>query len=145
MIPSFSRRPPAPPPPPPAPVPGDPLAGGVVATFRTQGTGPDGQPFDESFSVWVTNPQTIDDLFALEAGLSLATIPSGKFLRGPGKADHNAPYSWHLDPEDIQMAELAIEVCDGRPSIVETMVDDYVALGLYCPWGVTLDSIVDHR
>lgn len=142
--------PPALPPPPapapqPGPAPGDPLAGGVLATFRTTGIGHDGQPFDETFRVWVTNAKTIEDLFALQAGTLEGTIPSGKFLRGPGQGDHNAPYSWHLDPEDIQIVFAAIEVCDGRPSIVETMVDDYLFVGRYCPWEAVLDSLEDHR
>ncbi len=128
----------------PAPGP-DPMAGGVLATFRVAGTGPDGQPFDERFRVWVTNPTTIDDILQIQAGVNPNRFPSGGFRAGPGTADHNLPWSWHLDPDDVAMVEVAIEVCDGRPSIVEQSVADYLQLGLYCPWGARLDSVEDRR
>ena len=137
--------PPSGPPPAPGPAPSDPLAGGVVATFRAQGTGPDGQPFDETYRIWVTNPKTIDDLFALQAGTIAATIPGGAIHRGQGQAGHNAPWSWHIDPEDVQLVEVAAEVCDGRPSIVENLLDAYLTAGRFCPWSVALDSIDDRR
>lgn len=86
------------------------LSGGIIATFDVVG---------EQFRVWVTNPETIQQIRDLEAGRSEANIPIGRILRGPGAGGHNAPWSWHLDPEDISMAEMTIEVCDARPSYVE--------------------------
>jgi hypothetical protein len=136
-------EPPAPPP--PAPSPGDPLAGGIVAVFRTQGTGPDGLPFDERFRVWITNAQTIDDVFQVQAGINPNRFPAGALLPGPGNADHNLPWSWHLDPDDIAMAEVAMEVCDGRPSIVEQFLADYLKVGRFCPWSATLFDVEDYR
>lgn len=122
--------------------PGDPGAppavidDGIVATFAVAG---------EQFRVWVTNATTIAEIFALAAGTSRANIPNGKLLRGPGAEDHNAPWSWHLDPEDIHMAENTIEACDGRPSTVEDLLDAYLTVGRYCPWSAQLVSIEDHR
>jgi hypothetical protein len=139
---------PSPPPPslpPPTPSPGDPFAGGVIATFRIQGTGPGGTPVDETFRVWVTNSQTISDLFDIQAGVSPTRFPNGRFRSGPGWGDHNLPWSWHLDPEDTQMAEVSMEVCDGRPSVVEQSISDYLKVGRYCPWSARLTSIEDHR
>jgi hypothetical protein len=113
------------------------LSGGVLATFDVTG---------ETFKVWVTNPQTIDQLLALEAGDSAANIPNGKILPGPGAGDHNAPWSWHLDPEDIEMAELTIEVCDGAPNYVEANLADFTdTVGRYCPWAAQLTSLEDRR
>jgi hypothetical protein len=113
----------------------DALRGGVLATFEVQG---------ERFRVWTTNPQTIHDLHELRRGTSTANIPSGRILHGPGRARHNAPYHWHLDPQDIDMAEVAIELCDGLPSYVEENVDEFVdTVGRYCPWAAELVGLRD--
>jgi hypothetical protein len=50
----------------------------------------------------------------------------------PGDGGFNAPWTWHLDPATVDFVEAAIEVCDGRPSYVETHQADYPS---YCPWG----------
>jgi hypothetical protein len=112
------------------------LRGGVLATFEVEG---------ERFRVWTTNPQTIHDLHALQQGTSTANIPNGRILRGPGQARHNAPYHWHLDPQDIAMAEVAIELCDGLPSYAEENVDEFVdRVGRYCPWAAELVELRDY-
>jgi hypothetical protein len=50
------------------------------------------------------------------------------------KADHNLPWSWHLDPEEIEMAEMTTEVCNGTPSYVEEHLDEFIeTVGRYCP------------
>lgn len=116
--------------------PEDGLEGGVLATFRVSG---------EEFRAWVTNEATIQQIFDLESGESAANIPNGALLEGPGPADHNAPWSWHLDPEDIEMAELSVEVCDGRPSLVESLREDYLTVGRFCPWGAELVGVQDLR
>jgi hypothetical protein len=113
--------------------------------FRNQGTGQDGQPFDETFRVWITNAQTIDDVFQVQAGINPNRFPAGPLLTGPGEADHNLPWSWHLDPDGTAMVEMAMEVCDGRPSTVEQFLADYLKVGSYCPWSAALDSVEDHR
>jgi hypothetical protein len=113
------------------------LRGGVLATFLV---------VDEQFRIWVTNAETIGQLFDLQAGRSSASIPAGRIAAGPGQAGHNAPWSWHLDPEQIQMAEVTIEVCDARPSYVEENRDYFLdTLGTYCPWSAQLASLVDYR
>ena len=114
----------------------DALRGGALATFEVEG---------ECFRVWTTNPQTIHDLHELRRGTSTANIPSGRILHGPGRARHNAPYHWHLDPQDIAMAEVAIELCDGLPSYVEENVDEFVEnVGRYCPWAAKLVELRDY-
>lgn len=114
----------------------DELSGGVLATFQVSG---------EEFQVWVTNPETIQQIFALRDGTSSASIPNGALHEGPGRADHNAPWAWHLDPEEIEMADATIEVCDGRPSLVEEMLEDYLDVGRFCPWGAELLDVEDFR
>jgi hypothetical protein len=111
--------------------------GGVLATFEVGG---------EQFRVFVTNPSAIGQLFALQSGQSFANIPNGKIRRGAGVGRHNAPYTWHLDPEEIELAALTTEVCDGRPSYVQDNVGEYVdVVGRYCPWGAKLIALEDRR
>lgn len=113
------------------------LQGGVLATFRVSG---------ETFHVWATNPEAVQSLLALEAGESRANIPNGRLMEGPGEADHNAPWSWHLDPEDVRMAEVTIEACDGRPSMVEQDRSYWIdTVGRFCPWGAELLELDDLR
>lgn len=113
------------------------LSGGIQATFDV---------VDDQFRVWVTNPQTIAEILNLERGASSANIPNGVILRGPGEADHNQPWSWHLDPEQIEMAEMTVEVCDGSPSFVEEELDYFVeTVGRYCPWSAELVAVEDYR
>ncbi len=115
----------------------DSLAGGVLATFDVSG---------ELFSVWVTNPTTIQQLIDLEKGTSPATIPNGRIVRGPGQDAHNEAWSWHLDPQDIEMAEVTIEVCDATPSFVEENLDYFVdVVKRYCPWAAVLVDLEDFR
>lgn len=113
------------------------LHGGVRAIFAVAG---------EEFRTWITNAQTIDDLLELKDGNSDATIPSGRIQRGPGEGNHNWPYSWHLDPDDTEMAELTMELCDALPSYVEENVDEFVeVVQRYCPWSAELIDLEDFR
>lgn len=119
------------------PVVPHPYAGGVLATFEVTG---------ETFQVWVTNEATIEQLFAMQRGESMANIPNGPIHRSPGQGDHNAPWNWHLDPELTHMAEVTIELCDGAPSFVEANVDYFVdEVGQYCPWAAELLALEDYR
>jgi hypothetical protein len=131
---AFACAPSATPTPEPTP---HPLAGGILATFDVVG---------EEFRAWVTNPGAIEQILALQAGERQASIPNGRILRGPGRADHNAPWTWHLDPEQIAMAEFTVEVCDGTPSFVESEIDYFVdTVRQYCPWSAKLLNVQDYR
>ncbi|MFW6075239.1 MAG: GerMN domain-containing protein [Chloroflexota bacterium] len=113
------------------------MDGGVLATFDVSG---------EVFQVWVTNPETIEDLYAVEAGDSDATIPNGPLGENAGVENHNSPWTWHLDPEETEMAEATIEVCDGAPSYVEENRDEFIEdVGQYCPWNAELLHLTDLR
>jgi hypothetical protein len=119
------------------PSPADPLRGGIVATFAVG---------EEGFRVWIRNPGAIAEVLALQRGASSNTIPNSVLRTGDGQGDHNAPYSWHLDPDAIEMAGATIELCDGRPSFVEANRDQFIReVGRYCPWGARLVSVEDYR
>lgn len=47
----------------------------------------------------------------------------------PGNSGFNALWTWHLDPLSVEFVEMAIEVCDGRPSYVETHQAEYSSYG----------------
>jgi len=111
------------------------LSSGILATFNVGG---------EQYSIFVTNDDTIEDILALQRGESQATIPSGKIIAQP--AAYNAPWSWHIDPEDVQMAEFTIELCSGLPSHVENDLDYWAnTVGRFCPWSAQLVSVQDYR
>lgn len=113
------------------------LSGGVLATFEVEG---------ETFKVWVTNPDTIEQILALRDGTSMANIPNGVLREGPGEGDHNAPRNWHLDPEEIAMAEVTIEICDGAPWYIDENLDEFIeTVGHNCPWAAQLVEVEDLR
>jgi len=111
------------------------LSGGILVTFDVSG---------ETYKIFVTNKDTIADIYALQGGMSQAAIPSGRIVRGA--VPYNAPWSWHIDPEDIDMAEITIELCDGTPSQVEANLDYWVdTVKRFCPWSAQITKIEDYR
>jgi hypothetical protein len=93
---------------------------------------------DETFRIGVNDPVQIDSFAA-----RLASGAEGN-LNGvlkPGDGGVNTPWSWHLDPETVQVADLTMEVCDGRPSMVEEDLDYWLeSVERYCPWGARVTA-----
>jgi hypothetical protein len=59
---------------------------------------------------------------------------TGKLARGDG--GFNQPWGWHLEPATVRMAEVSIELCDGRPSMVQEGLEYWLGtVGTFCPWG----------
>jgi hypothetical protein len=98
----------------------------IVVTFEV---------VDERFKVLLTDPADIAIARRLLAGEDAPSIPNGRVIRETGV---NAGYSWSLDPNDIEFADVTVEECDGLPSDVETAV---VAGDRYCPWAATVIGI----
>ncbi|MBI2170513.1 MAG: hypothetical protein HYU30_00605 [Chloroflexi bacterium] len=135
-IPLNSPTPTSAPTPAPAPSPLG-LRGGVLVTFDVQGV---------RFRAFITSPPAIVQALALQRGEGFASIPNGRLLPGPGEGNHNAPWSWHLDPTDIHFAEFTIELCDGTPDFVERERDYWLnTVRRYCPWTAKLVEVRDHR
>ncbi|MEM8485032.1 MAG: hypothetical protein AAF564_05760 [Bacteroidota bacterium] len=90
----------------------------------------------ETFRIKINDPkieQQADSL--LSAGIN--KIVHGPIIAGDG--GFNAPYSWHLNPGEITFPDLAIELCDGRPSFVENDLTYWLeSVEVYCPWGAKL-------
>ncbi len=115
----------------------NPLKDGILSTFQVGSS---------QFKIWVTNTTTIEEIFALRRGESQASIPIGIVLRGSGDGGHNEPWSWHIDPERVAMAEITIELCDAAPGFVESNLDAWMEnVGQYCPWSAELTEIQDFR
>jgi hypothetical protein len=111
------------------------LSGGILATFKV---------IDEQYSIFITNKETIEQVFALQRGESNARIPNGRVIKGA--VFYNEPWTWHIDSEDVSMAEMTIEIGDGRPSLVESDVDYWVnTVKYYGPWSAELLGVEDFR
>ncbi len=83
-----------------------------------------------------------DDSAVVAAVQSQLALPPGQrtmFIIGPierGSAGHNLAWRWHFVPGEWQLAETAIELCDGNPMLVDADVDYWVdTVGQFCPWG----------
>jgi hypothetical protein len=110
----------------PAPVTPDPTAP-VVVTFEVAGT--------ERFKALLTHEDDIAIARRLLAGEDAPGIPNGRVIRETGV---NTGWTWSMDPDDIDFAEVTIEVCDGIPSDVEAGV---VTSDRYCPWSAQVVAV----
>jgi hypothetical protein len=89
---------------------------------------------NETFRVALTTPQQVAAARAAQAG-GPARIPNGRIAPG---TQVNTGWSWHL--EDVEFADVTIELCDGRPSDVERQGTSFGG-GRYCPWSATVVRI----
>ena len=88
----------------------------------------------ETFRALLTSAKQIEAARAAQSG-GTARIPNGRIVSG---GSVNAPWSWHL--EDVEFAEVAIELCDGRPSDVERAGTGFGG-GRFCPWSARVLSV----
>lgn len=98
----------------------------AVVTFRVANS--------EQFQVQLTSREQIAAARAAQSG-GPARIPNGRIV--PGR-QVNDPWTWHL--EDVEFAEVTVEVCDGRPSDVERLGTGFGG-GRFCPWSATVVRI----
>ncbi len=84
---------------------------------------------DETFRVLFTQPDDIAVAWRLLAGDEAPSVPNGRIVYGTGGV--NAPWTWQLDPDDFEWADMTTEVCDGKPSDVEAHL---ITADRYCPW-----------
>ena len=103
---------------------GDPNAP-VIVTFEV---------IDERYKVLLTEPVDIQIARQLLNGDDVPSIPNGRIVHETGV---NEGYSWSIDTNDIEFADVTVEICDGLPSDVETGVTG----DRYCPWAATVIGI----
>jgi hypothetical protein len=102
---------------------------GVVVTFRVADA--------EEYRILLTDPEDIAVAERLLAGEEAPRIPNGVIVRG-GDGGVNTGYSWHIDPDSVEFAEMTIELCDGLPSFVE---DGSLSGERFCPWSAEVIEI----
>ena len=90
----------------------------------------------ETFRVQLVGELQIEAARAAQSGGS-ARIPNGRIVAG---ASVNSGWSWHL--EDVEFVQVAIELCDGRPSDVERQGTQFGG-GRFCPWSARVLAIDD--
>jgi hypothetical protein len=93
----------------------------------------------QQFTLRATDTETIQQLIENYNGKNNFHV-TGTLVKGDG--GFNSPWSWHLDPSSVRMAEVSIELCDGTPSFVEENLDYWLdTVHTYCPWSSKVVSI----
>ena len=101
---------------------------GVIVTFEVAGS--------EQYKIQITDPNNITIARDLLAGNEDPKIPNGIVVRGD--VGVNEGYSWHIDPDSLEFADMTTEVCDGLPSDVE---NEIITSEYYCPWAAEVIAI----
>ena len=91
----------------------------------------------EQFRIQLNSKEQVDAARRAQQG-GTARIPNGRIVLGTSE---NSGWSWHL--EDVAFVEVAIELCDGRPSDVERGGSQFGG-GRFCPWNASIVSIADN-
>lgn len=87
---------------------------------------------DEEFVVQVVSLSQVEQMEARLASGEEGVI-SGELAAGDD--GYNEPWSWHLVPATVHAPDVAIEVCDGRPSMVEDDLEYWLGtVKQFCPW-----------
>jgi hypothetical protein len=102
--------------------------GSVIVTFKV---------LNEKYRILVTNPDNIAIVEALLVGDPAPSIPNGLVVRGDTSV--NKGWSWHIDPDSLEFADVTTEVCDGKPSYVE---QDIITSDYFCPWSAQVVAVV---
>lgn len=96
---------------------------------------------EDTMRVLIRNAATVTAARDYIEGRSDANIPIGPIVRGSG-IDARWPY--HFVPEEVELAELAMELCDGAPMRTAAAVDSFflgatgnpaATQATWCPWG----------
>ena len=113
---------------------GDLQDGVATFTFRLRDL-----PAPEEFRVSTSSPQLIAQA---RAQLKLPESERRLFASGPirpGSGGTNLTWSWHF--ADLTLTESAIELCDGRPSMVEADLNYWLnTVKSFCPWDSYVQS-----
>ena len=95
-----------------------------------------GRSDDFNFAAKTSDPDVIADV---EAQLDMPVDQRSRFINGPieeGNGGHNFDWDWHFVPGAWSLTDLAIEVCDGNPQLVEDDLNYWLnTVERFCPWG----------
>ena len=99
---------------------------------------------NETFVAATADPEVIDNV---ESQLTKPKDERNLHINGAiarGERDYNPGYPWHFVEGEWNLAEVSVEVCDGRPSFVTDDLDYWVDdVGRFCPWSSRVDREVD--
>jgi len=85
----------------------------------------------ETFRTYLNGRENIAAVRRAIARHASAGIPIGRIYRG---TQVNTGHRWHL--RNVRLVETAIELCDGRPSDLDSDLPYWVdTVKRYCPWG----------
>jgi hypothetical protein len=99
-------------------------------------------PIEATFVIEVSGEEfrvqtsTAAQAAALRSRLQAGTrgVIMGTLVAGNG--GFNSPWSWHLDAASVHAPDVAMELCDGRPSMVSADLTYWLgSVKVYCPWG----------
>lgn len=98
---------------------------------------------DAIFTIKLTDPQQIEQARMLIANDS-AKLVMGTIVKEP--VWYNQPWSYHLAPQSISFADLAVEVCAASPGYVEENLAEvggaFLPANVWCPWDSSLGAEV---
>lgn len=118
------------------------LTAGLLHPGCASPSDPTGDPDRGVFEIEVSGETFRTEVFGsvrvkqLDDRLSngVRSVINGELIRGDGGI--NEGWSWHMDPQTVEAVDASIELCDGRPSMVEADLDYWVdVVGQFCPWG----------
>ncbi len=94
---------------------------------------------DTTFAACASNPGLIQEVLdELTKPFSDRRHITGPIAAGDGGHNFNGPhhFAWHFVPDQWSLAEISIELCDGRPySDVEQNLPYWLyQVGRFCPW-----------
>ena len=89
----------------------------------------------ENFVAATSVPAVIDRARAeLRKDIASRTLHINGLIARADAGD-NLDWHWQFKPGEWDLVEVSIEVCDGRPSMVEADLDDWLdRIGRFCPW-----------
>jgi hypothetical protein len=121
----------------------------LTATQSTQATAADAAYFNlrdvtgSNFVIKLTDPTRIAEARNIVAHHE-PKIVIGRIVKSP--AAYNPHWSFHYNPDTIDFADMAIEVCDATTPYVEDHLDEaggaFLPGLIWCPWSGRLTSQV---
>ena len=93
---------------------------------------------EEEYRILITDVADLEIAQRLLAGDETAPgIPNGLIVRDDTSV--NEGWSWSIDPDSLEFADVTTEVCDGLPSYVEdgSLTSDY-----FCPWSAEVIDVL---
>lgn len=87
----------------------------------------------EDFLVRATRPSLKDSVRA-ELALPAAERRHVNGVLRRARPGENLGWHWAIETDGWSLAEMSIELCDGRPRMVESDLEAWLRTGRFCPW-----------